>query len=307
MLVPVVAGVSALLVVAAVASAIRFAPRRAVRATLRNATALSGPVAVELRNVEHEGSLVERLLVPAVRAISKPAWALSPPVYRDSVRRRLTLTGKSEQIDLEGFLAGRLLSIALIPVAFYLVDLTHLQKLFGFLAFLAVAVLLLLGPDALLNHQVSARQEKIRSELPGMLELLLISVEAGLGFEQALSRTVEAMPGPLADEFNRFLGEVRVGAVRRDALEAVDERTDVPELRSFLLALIQADAFGVSIATILRGQAEEVRIAQRQHVQERAQKAPVKMLFPLVFCVLPALFVVVIGPAAIEIYRTIIK
>ncbi len=307
MLVPVIATVSALLLVAVAASAVRVSPRRAVRATLRNAAALSGPVSVELRRPAQDGSLVERLLLPAARALAKPAWAISPPVYRDSVRRRLTLTGRSEQVDLERFLAGRLLSIALIPVAFYLVSLTHLQKFFGFLAFLLVAVLLLLGPDALLNRRVAQRQEKIRSELPGMLELLLISVEAGLGFEQALSRTVESMPGPLADEFNRFLGEVRVGAVRREALEAVDERTDVAELRSFLLALIQADAFGVSIATILRAQAEEVRIAQRQHVQERAQKAPVKMLFPLVFCVLPALFVVVIGPAAIEIYRTIIK
>ncbi|MDA8291569.1 MAG: type II secretion system F family protein [Actinomycetota bacterium] len=307
MLVPVIAGVSALLLLSAVVAALRVSPRRAVRATLRNAAALSGPVALELRRAGHEGTLAERLLAPTIRAIAKPASAVSPPVYRDSVRRRLTLTGRSEQIDLERFLAGRLLSIALVPVAFFLVRLAHLQELFGLLAFVLVAVLLLLGPDALLNRRVADRQERIRSELPGMLELLLISVEAGLGFEQALSRTVESMPGPLADEFSRFLGEVRVGAVRRDALEAIDERTDVAELRSFLLALMQADAFGVSIATILHAQAEEVRVAQRQHVQERAQKAPVKMLFPLVFCVLPALFVVVIGPAAIEIYRTIIK
>ena len=306
MLLVVVAAVGVVLIGSAILAAAR-APRRAVRATLRIATAPARPESMRGPMIDDGRSFVARVVVPTIRVISKPAWALCPPVYRNSVRRRLTLSGKGAQIDLERFLAARLLSIALIPVAFYAVRLAHLASLFGFLAALIPALLLLLGPDALLNHRVSARQERIRADLPGMLELLLISVEAGLGFEQALSRTVSAMPGTLADEFNRFLGEIRVGSVRREALEGIDQRTDIPELRSFIMALIQADSFGVSIASILRAQAEEVRIAQRQHVQELAQKAPVKMLFPIVFCVLPALFVVVIGPAAIEIYKTIIK
>lgn len=309
MLIPITAGVCVLLLCGAVVGLVRAWPRRAVRATLRVAvdgTGHSGGIPGDNRP-ELTGSLSARFLVPLVREVSKPAWSLSPPVYRESVRRRLALSGRSRQVDLERFLAGRLVSIALVPVAFVLVSAAHLSKFSALLAFLGSAAVLLLGPDAWLNRQVSRRQDEIRSQLPGLLELLLISVEAGLGFEQALTRTVASSKGPLSEEFGRFLGEIRVGAVRREALEGIDERTDVPELRSFLLALIQADVFGVSIATILRGQAEEVRIAQRQHVQEKAQKAPVKMLFPLVFCVLPALFVVVIGPAAIEIYRTIIK
>ena len=165
--------------------------------------------------------------------------------------------------------------------------------------------MLALGPEAALNRAVSERQDNVRRDLPILVELLMISVEAGLGFDQAMARSVSSVPGPLGEEFSRFLGEVRMGSDHREALEAIDRRTDVDELRSFLMALVQAETFGVPIGPILRSQAEEARVAQRQLVQEKAQKAPVKMLFPMVFCVLPALFIIVIGPAAIEVYKNI--
>ena len=120
-----------------------------------------------------------------------------------------------------------------------------------------------------------------------------------------MDRTIASVPGPMSDEFARMLGETRAGVSRADALRALDERTQVPEVRSFVLAILQADTFGVSIGRVLRAQSDEMRIRRRQRAQEKAQKAPVKMLIPMVFCIFPALFVVVIGPAIINLSHTL--
>src|SRR5438034_113885 len=152
------------------------------------------------------------------------------------------------------------------------------------------------------DYQIAqAREETVRRRLRDVLDLLVISVEAGAGFDRAMDRTIAAVPGPMSDEFARVLGETRAGVARAEALRALDERTQVPEVRSFVLAILQADTFGVSIGRVLRSQSDEMRIRRRQRAQEKAQKAPVTLLIPMVFCIFPALFVVVIGPAIINL------
>jgi len=145
------------------------------------------------------------------------------------------------------------------------------------------------------------RSDRIRRELPDALDLLSISVEAGLGFDAALSQVARNTQGPLADEFFRVLQEMQIGTGRSDAMRALGERTNVTELRGFVTAMVQADAFGIPIANVLRVQAREMRIKRSQRAEELAQKVPVKILFPLIFCILPALFIVILGPAAITI------
>jgi tight adherence protein C len=157
-----------------------------------------------------------------------------------------------------------------------------------------------------LSRKINDRRAAIEKDLPDVIDLLVISVEAGLGFEAALGRVVQNVPGELSDEFSRMLQETRVGVSRQEAMKSLAHRTDVDDLNSFILAMNQADAFGVSIARMLRVQADEIRVRRRQRAQERAFAAPVKMTFPLVFCIFPAIFTVLLGPAFIQIFETIL-
>jgi tight adherence protein C len=226
----------------------------------------------------------------------------TPTGYSEKVRVKLTSAGKGDQEAFDRFMAIRVVTIVLAPIAAYF---AYKYSPIGGIGQLGltglVGALFIMGPDAILNRQVEERQYAIRTKLPDVMDLLVISVEAGLGFEQALDRTVAAVPGPLTEEFARMLGEVRAGSSRADAMRALDARTNIPEIRSFVLAILPADTFGVSIGRVLRAQADEMRIKRRQLAQERAQKAPVKMLIPMVFCIFPALFVVVLGPAVLDI------
>jgi tight adherence protein C len=245
-----------------------------------------------------------RVLVPAAGALVELARRFVPSEYVEKCRQKLIMAGKNQPEDLDRYLIVRIFAIIAVPVLWIVVwKLTHLKGTELLAVIVLVGMAGALGPDASLNRMVAERQNQIRNKLPDVLDLLTISVEAGLGFDQALNRTVTMVPGPLAEEFNRMLGEMRAGASRADALTALDERTQVPELRSFILALLQADTFGVSVGAILRTQAVEMRVKRRQRAQEQAQKAPVKMLFPMVFCIMPALFVVIAGPAVIGIYH----
>ena len=152
---------------------------------------------------------------------------------------------------------------------------------------------------------IKARQKAILLMIPDTLDLLTISVRAGLGFDAALAKVVEKLKGPLSDEFRRALAEVRVGKTRREALRDIIPRTEVPPLTNFIGAVIQAETLGVSISKVLQVQSEQLRIERRQRAEEQAAKAPIKMLFPLVGCIFPSLFIVILGPAIILIIKNL--
>ena len=272
-----------------------------VRASLRQ---LDGYEVENVRDKELLNPLKDRAIVPFVKSLTDLGRRLTPVGYVDQVRKKFVYAGELGSDAVDKFLAIRVITVAaaavLVPVIWTMSGLTGKTRL-GVI--LLVLLVLILGPDASLNRKVEARQLDIRRRLPDVLDLLTISVEAGLGFEQALDRTVASVPGPLSDEFSRMLGEVRAGASRAEAMRALEQRSSVTELRSFVLAILQADTFGVSIGRVLRAQADEMRIKRRQMAEEMAQKAPVKMLIPMVFCIFPALFVVVLGPAMINIYE----
>ena len=247
----------------------------------------------------------ERALLPVLTGLTGLGQRFTPVGYVDKVRKKFIYAGRISADTVDRFLAIRVITVVamplLVPGRRRVPPVDGMLRL-GVLGLGAVA--LVLGPDAVLNRRVEERQTTMQRKLPDILDLLVISVEAGLGFEQALDRTVGAVPGPLSDEFARMLGELRAGSSAGPTpCGPWRPRTNVPEIRSFVLAILQADTFGVSIGRVLRAQADEMRIKRRQIAQEKAQKAPVKMLIPMVFCIFPALFVVVIGPAIINISR----
>jgi len=269
-----------------------------VRSSLRELAAY------EIDNVREQqllDPLRQRAVLPVLRGLTGVGRRFTPQGYVDKVKAKFAGLGKGGADALDRFLAVRVLTVALIPVAWF-VTVSYLpvdgMLRLATLGFFTIA--LLMGPDATLDRKVQARQHEIRVKLPDVLDLLVISVEAGLGFEQALDRTVKAVPGALTEEFNRMLGETRAGSTRAEAMRAMEQRTNVPEMRSFVLAILQADTFGVSIGRVLRAQADEMRIKRRQLAQEKGMKAPVKMLIPMIFCIFPSIFVITLGPAVLE-------
>ena len=235
--------------------------------------------------------------------LGKGAARLTPVGWLKRTQRRLVLAGSPANLDANAWLVIKILA-TFLTVGLWVLVRAQLDTQQQIMALVLLGLLGFFGPDVYLNRRIAERRDSMRRDLPDVLDLLVISVEAGLGFDSALNRVVNTVPGPLSEEFFRMLQETRVGVARRDAMRHLTDRTDVDELRSFLLAMMQAEAFGVAIARVLRVQADEMRVARRQRAQEKAFAAPVKLVFPLVFCIFPALFIVLLGPAAIQIYET---
>jgi tight adherence protein C len=188
----------------------------------------------------------------------------------------------------------------------FLVGMNGDKRILGPLWIPLLAFVAYIFPIALLDGRAQNRQEQIRRTLADTIDLLTISVEAGLAFDGALLHARRSMKGPLSEEIGRMLHEMQLGVRRSDAMRALSERTNVTELRSFVLAMVQADVFGVSVANVLRSQSQELRTKRRQRAEERAMKIPVKLLFPMILCILPALLILVVGPGVIRITEVLI-
>ena len=279
------------------------AERAEVRDSLRR---LEGYQIQDVRDQEMLAPISERVVAPLLEGLTGVARRFTPAGFGEGVAQKLVMAGNPPNLNVDKVLVLKLLGI--VSVVIWIPVVVVLLHFTGFLAIVGVVVLwgaAFMYPDVLISRKIEDRQKEISRKLPDILDLLVISVEAGLGFEQALDRTTIAVPGALSDEFRRMLHEIRIGASRADALRAMAERTDVAELRAFIMAMLQADTFGVSISRLLRSQADEMRIRRRLRAQEQAQKAPVKMLFPLVFCIFPSIFVVILGPTIIQIQRSL--
>jgi tight adherence protein C len=163
------------------------------------------------------------------------------------------------------------------------------------------------APNLYLYQRTHERSELLQRELPDAIDLLTISVESGLGFDAAVQQVARNTEGPLAEEFSRVLREMQIGQGRADALRALGERTNVTDVRTFVGAMVQADSFGIPIAQVLRVQSAEIRVKRRQRAEEKAQQVPVKITIPLIFCILPTLFIAVMGPAVLSIMDSFSK
>ncbi|RJQ56018.1 MAG: type II secretion system F family protein [Actinobacteria bacterium] len=247
----------------------------------------------------------DRILRPAAVRVLDLARGLGPVGLRESMRRQLQTAGVLRKVRTEEFLVIKFCT------ALGGVVLGGLGALFwhpslrgGVFLVLGSGALAFFAPDAWLSHKISQRKHLIRRSLPDMLDMLTISVEAGMGFDAALAKLVSRSSGPLVEEFAHTLQQIQAGISRREALRGLADRTDVPDLRTFVMAILQADVLGIGINSILRSQSKEMRLKRRQHAEEVAQKAPVKMVFPVVLCIFPATLLVIAGPAVISISRT---
>jgi tight adherence protein C len=247
----------------------------------------------------------ERVLKPGLARLVTIGRRLTPGSQLLRIRRRLEEAGTPDTWDVDRVLAYKVLGLgaglALGAVAGIMLGGQPIQVVIvaGGAALLGYFV-----PNMVVYQLAHNRGERIRRELPDALDLLTITVEAGLAFDAAVAQVARHTTGPLAAEFFRVLQEMQIGLGRSEALKALGERTNVPELRQFVTAMVQADAFGIPVAHVLRVQAKEMRVRRTQLAEERAQKVPVKILFPLIFGILPALVIVVLGPAAIDIFHS---
>ncbi len=296
----IIAGLAALAILLIFMGLASGSPVDPVQARL---TQLGTMQAQNLEDLELQQPFMERTLRPLAARMSGRVSRVTSTSFSESTGKRLAMAGNPGDLGITDWLGIKGLGAVVGAILFFLLFTFVLgMGPIGGLAMGAIGVVVgYIAPEFWLGRKVKARQKAVLLMIPDTLDLLTISVRAGLGFDAALGRVVEKLRGPLSDEFRRALAEVRVGKARRDALRDIVPRTEVTPLTNFIGAIIQAEQLGVSISKVLQVQSEQLRIERRQRAEEQAAKAPIKMLFPLVGCIFPSLFIVILGPAVILI------
>jgi tight adherence protein C len=299
----IVAGVAAIAILLIFMGLVGSAPVDPVQARL---TQLGTMQAKNLEELELQQPFLERTLRPLAARLSGTVARVTSQSFSERTEKRLALAGHPGNLRVGDWLGIKAIAAIVGAIVFFLIA-ALLMKNFV-MGILLTPVGLLMGytvPEFWLGGRVRKRQHAILLQIPDALDLLTISVRAGLGFDGALGKVVEKLKGPLTDEFRRALAEIRVGKARRDSLRDIVPRTEVQALSNFIGAIIQAEQLGVSISKVLQVQSEQLRIERRQRAEEQAAKAPIKMLFPLVGCIFPSLFIVILGPALILIVQNL--
>lgn len=254
-------------------------------------------ISLSLEELELQQPFRERVLIPMFRALLSYLGRFGLKQNQERLRANLQMAGNPGNISPNMFIGLRM--VLAITLAF-VISLLVIGRLPFIQALAGVAIAFMIGyilPGIWLDRKIKERKKNILKALPDALDLLCISVEAGLAFDLALQRVAQKWDNELSREFQRVLQDIRLGRTRREALRDMAARTGVEDVQTFVSAVIQADQLGVSMSKILRIQSDQLRTRRRQRAEEAAQKAPVKMLIPMVFLIFPALFVVILGPA----------
>jgi len=258
-----------------------------------------------LEEIELSMPFSERILAPMVRRTSGFMVRFTPASTLESTRHKLDLAGNPNNWTPSEFFGVRAVAcVALGGLIFLVLSIANVDFLprIGFTALFAVLGFML--PALWLGSKIRSRKNSVIRSLPDALDLLTICVEAGLGFDQSMQKVAEKWDDELSRAFARVLHEIRLGKTRREALRELANRLDVSDVTSFVAAVIQAEQLGVSIAKVLRIQSDQMRVRRRQRAEEKAHQAPVKMLFPMVFLIFPAIWVVLLGPAVLQVMAT---
>ncbi|MGH2517610.1 MAG: type II secretion system F family protein, partial [Ktedonobacterales bacterium] len=258
-----------------------------------------------LEEIEMQAPFMERFIKPIAGQAAKVMSRLTPSGALEGTQRQLMYGGFAGRLQVSDFMGIKGLTTVLgLGIAIAISLLASVSTLVTVLLVLVFGGLGYFMPDLWLRGQISKRRDQVARALPDAIDLLTISVEAGLGFDLALARVVSKSDNALTREFARVIQEMRIGVARRDALRALVERTGVEDLNTFISAIIQAEQLGASVANVLRIQAAEMRTRRRQRAERLAHEAPIKMLFPMAFLIFPPIFIVVLGPAIPKIVKT---